>query len=107
MVCYSSGMETMTAPDLTPGYPSKGARLGPAWADVWAELTKHPGQWHDGATLWEGIAPTHDLAAVTLRGLMFRMSAAGHLESEPRMVKTARGFRSRTQFRYVKKGTVA
>lgn len=96
-------METKTAPDLTPGYPSGGARIGPAWAAVWTELSRTPGEWRDGAELWEAIAADHGLSHLTLRGLMFRMAAKGHLESESRQVKTARGLRSRTHFRYVNK----
>lgn len=105
MVCYSLGMETLAAPDLTPGYPSKGARLGPAWEDAWAEFTKAPGEWLDGASVWTEVAERHDLSPLTLRGLMFRMASKGHLEREARMVKGDHGFRSRTHFRYVRKGS--
>lgn len=102
-MCYSLGMETLSAPDLTPGYPSKGARLGPAWTDVWATLVKSPGEWLDGASVWTEVAERHDLSPLTLRGLMFRMATAGHLEREARMVQTIAGLRSRTHFRYVGK----
>jgi hypothetical protein len=97
-------METVTAPDLTAGYPSKGARLGPAWSEAWAELIKYPGEWRDGKELWTAVAERHNLHPDTLRGLMFRMASAGHLESESRQVITPKGKRNRTQFRYVVKG---
>jgi hypothetical protein len=100
VACYSLGMELTTAPDLTPGYPSKGARLGPAWAAVWAELRKSPGEWRDGHALWMDVAPRFQLSTETLRALMFRMATeAGHLESESRQVQTARGKRNHTHFR--------
>lgn len=97
-------METLTAPDLTPGYPSRGARLGPAWTEAWSVMTETPGEWHDGRTLWVDIAARHGLSPETLRGLIFRMAKAGHLESETRQMVTPRGPRSRTHFRYVQKG---
>jgi hypothetical protein len=103
MVCYSLGMETMNAPDLSPGYPSRGERLGPAWAEVFTILASNPGEWVDGTALWTEVAERHNLEAVTLRGLMFRMATAGHLEREARQVQTERGKRARTHFRYVKK----
>jgi hypothetical protein len=92
-------METTTAPDLTPGYPSGGAKIGPAWDAVWHELSKSPGEWRDGHTLWMDVAPRFQLSHETLRALMFRMAAGGHLESEIRQVVTARGKRSHTHFR--------
>jgi hypothetical protein len=92
-------METTTAPDLSPGYPSKGPRLGPAWSAVWAELSRTPGEWRDGHALWGDIAPRYQLSTETLRALMFRMAKGGLLESESRQVQTARGRRSHTHFR--------
>ncbi len=103
MVCFCRGMETMNAPDLTPDYPSKGERLGPAWSEAFAALASNPGVWVDGATLWTEVAERHNLSPLTLRGLMFRMAKAGHLESEPRQVDTGAGKRTRTHFRYVEK----
>jgi hypothetical protein len=92
-------METKTAPDLSPGYPSKGPRLGPAWSAVWDELSRTPGEWRDGHALWADIAPRYQLSPETLRALMFRMATGGHLERESRQVPTARGRRSHTHFR--------
>jgi hypothetical protein len=93
-------METVqSAPDLTPGYPSRGAKIGPAWVAVWFELSKSPGEWRDGRALWMDIAPRFGLSHETLRALMFRMASGGILESESRQVQTARGRRSHTHFR--------
>lgn len=92
-------MDTLTAPDLTPGYPSKGPRLGPAWAAVWTELGRTPGEWRDGHALWADIAPRYQLSPETLRALMFRMATGGLLERESRMIKTGRGMRAHTHFR--------
>lgn len=103
MACYSPSMETKNAPDLTPGYPSGGARIGPAWEEAWTTLTAYPGEWREGQELWQTIAPQHDLSPDTLRGLMFRMAEKGYLESESRQVITGKGKRSRTFFRYVAK----
>lgn len=92
-------MRTDTAPDLTPGYPSKGPRVGPAWAAVWSELTKTPGEWRDGHALWMDTAPRYQLSTETLRALMFRMAAGGILESKSVQVPTNRGKRNHTHFR--------
>lgn len=105
VACYSLGMETKTAPDLTPGYPSRGAKIGPAWSAVWAELSKTPGEWRDGRALWLDIAPRYGLSHETLRALMFRMAGeGGHLERESRQVTTARGRRNHTHFRINQNG---
>ena len=96
-------METQTAPDLTPGYPSRGARLGPAWADAWAVLTKYPEDWHDGPDLWTEVADRHGLAPASVRGLLYRFAKSGVLESETRQVITGKGKRAHTHFRYARK----
>lgn len=98
-MCYSPGMETTTAPDLSPGYPSEGAQIGPAWIETWRTLSE-AGDWMDGQTLWQDIAPRHNLKPVTLRGLLFRMAGPkGPLVRESRKVNTPKGIRSRTHFR--------
>ncbi len=104
MACYSPGMETKNAPDLTEGYPSRGTKIGPAWSEAWSVLTRYPGEWREGQELWLEIAPKHGLRPDTLRALMFRMAQAGHLESKSVQVITSKGKRNRTQFRYVSKG---
>jgi hypothetical protein len=98
------GMEAFTAPDLTPGYPSQGTKIGPAWTDIWTELAQAPGVWRDGQEVWTGISERYGLNPGTLRGLMFRMAAGGILESKSRLVLTAKGHRSRTHFRIKAQG---
>ena len=84
-VGYSGVMETLTAPDLTPGYPSKGGKLGPAWNDLWKAIQEAEGP-VDGRTLADRIAPQHDLQPSTLNALLSRMKAGGHLQGEPKIV---------------------
>lgn len=99
-MCYSPGMETLTAPDLSPGYPSKGPRIGPAWTDAWNVMSADPSAWHDGQELWLAVAARHGLSKETVRALMFRMAGKdGPLERVTAKVATAKGIRSRTQFR--------
>ena len=96
-------METLNAPDLSPGYPSKGARLGPAWSEAWAELIKYPGEWRDGMELWTRVAANHNLSPDSVRALLYRMVKGGILEKDTHQVITDKGKRTRTRFRYVKK----
>ncbi len=103
-MCYSPRMTMYAADrpdetDLNPGYPSAGARIGPAWREVWQTLHAAPGEWHDGAELWRPVAHRHGLAASTLRALMFRMAKNGRIESTTRSVSGVRGPRTRAQFR--------
>jgi len=100
MCAIVQGMETVTAPDLTPGYPSRGAKIGPAWTEAWRELSEAQGEWLDGQSLWRTIAPRHGLSPETLRGLLFRMAGpTGPLERDSQKVRTGKGLRSRTHFR--------
>lgn len=93
-------METKTAPDLSPGYPSQGTKIGPAWADAWARLTEDPSAWLDGQALWREVAKAHGLSPETVRGLLFRMATPrGPLERDSRQVLTGKGRRNRTHFR--------
>lgn len=92
-------MKLTNAPDLTPGYPSKGSKIGPAWEETWAELSRYPEDWRDGTELWTTIAAKHDLHPDTLRGLMFRMATGGKLQRKTEQVITDKGKRTRTYFR--------
>lgn len=71
-------MDTLTAPDLTPNYPSRGAKLGPAWNEIWAELMdarkRNTGddQWLSGRDLSERVAPNHGLKPATLLAFLSR-----------------------------------
>lgn len=94
---YSVGMVTKKAPDLTPGYPSNGAKLGPAWNAVWRALER-AGDFRDGRVLADRIAPKYELEPATLVALMSRAAKAGLLAREGRPVKTGRGTRTRTHY---------
>ena len=81
-------MKTSEAPDLTPGYPSKGPRLGPVWKDVWAELQASPETWRDAWVLADRLAPAYDLEPLSVVQLMSRMATGGILERVRRPVQT-------------------
>lgn len=102
LVGYSLAMSTVTAPDLTPGYPSKGPKLGPAWTALYtalhsAALTSEP--FMDGQKLAASIASDYGLADATLVALLSRAAKAGILDREGRQVMTNRGVRTRTHYR--------
>lgn len=88
LVSYSVPMTTSEAPDLTPGYPSKGPRLGPAWRDAWAHLRASPEEWVDAWALADELAPAHDLEQLSIVQLLSRMATGGILERERRPVST-------------------
>jgi hypothetical protein len=93
---------TNTAPDLSPGYPSRGTKLGPAWNDLWAALSKakrRKDAYLDGRELAGEIAQTYDLNPATLIALMSRMAKGGHLDREQRPVQTNGKTRNRTHYR--------
>jgi len=80
---------TNTAPDLTPGYPSKGTKLGPAWNEAWTELKRAQRRndpYVDGRTLADNIAPKHDLSPATLVAVLQRAARNGLLVRESRRV---------------------
>lgn len=91
-------MTTKTVPDITPGYPSKGAALGPAWAQIWRALSRSEDAL-DGRELAAQVAPRHGLAPATLVALISRAAKADLLTREPRAVTTGRGRRTRTFYR--------
>jgi hypothetical protein len=91
-----------TPPDLSPGYPSQGARLGPAWADIWNALARTPEQAQDIYPIAATVAETHGLAVSTLIGLTKRAATAGLLERSAELVYTGkRGRRMRTHYKIV------
>lgn len=98
LVGYSLGMTTKTAPDITPGYPSKGPMLGPAWSAIWRDLSRSEDAL-DGRELAQKVAVKHGLATSTLVALISRAAKAGLLTREPRPVTTGRGQRTRTFYR--------
>lgn len=77
------------APDFSPGYPSKGARLAPAWAVAWAKLSD--GEWWTSRSLVEEmIKLAEPLQPKTCGALLRQASAVGLLE---RKQSTERGSR--------------
>jgi hypothetical protein len=91
-------MTTKTVPDITPGYPSNGAKLGPAWSAIWRALARADDAL-DGRELAAKVAPKYELAPATLVALISRAAKAGLLDREPRPVITGRGTRTRTFYR--------
>ena len=93
------------APDLTegymegkPGYPSRGAKLGPAWRYAWTRL--HEVQdWLDGRELAAEAAQRYGLKEATVAQLLTRMASAGHIAREHRPVNSGRGPRNRSFYR--------
>jgi hypothetical protein len=92
-------MMTKTAPDLTPGYPSKGPQIGPAWIDIWRALGRAGDEYQDGTELAAKYAAKYDLAPATLVALISRAAKAGFLEKELRSVDSGRGPRTRSFYR--------
>lgn len=94
---------TLTAPDITPGYPSKGTRVGPAWTEMWTRL-KGANDWVDGTELAADVAEDPGngrgtMSPETLLHLLRRAATAGHLEKQTRTVDGGRGPRRRSFYR--------
>jgi hypothetical protein len=96
--------KTLIAPDIPNsayprgGYPTKGAKLGPAWSAIWRKLSKAE-DFLDGRELADQVAAKYDLAPATLVALLSRAAKAGVLDKELRPVQTTRGTRDRTFYR--------
>jgi hypothetical protein len=75
------------APDFNPGYPSKGALLGPAWQHVWTELQRDPEAWRDGRELAQAAAEAVGAQPATVVALISRAAYAGLLDREGRPVE--------------------
>lgn len=80
------------APDFTPGYPSKGERIGPAWIFAWNLLA--PGEWQRGSDIAARVGGSTGLAASTVKNLLRSAAKAGHLEAELRFSGKVGGYRS-------------
>lgn len=81
------------------GYPSKGARIGPAWRELYTRLTSAE-DWQDGTVLATEIGPKHGLTPSTVLVLISRAAKAGVLERTHRPVNSGtRGMRRRTHYR--------
>lgn len=82
------------APDFTPGYPSRGERIGPWWAAAWALLAdRQPRTWMELAR----AIPDPPVAPMTARNVVQRAVAAGLLTREIR--RTATGQQLPTLYR--------
>lgn len=95
-------MNTTAAPDFTPGYPSKGKKLGPAWQALWDKLTiarQNTDQYIDGHVLADEIGPDYGLEPASVVVLLSRAAKHGVLERDHRDVLTHRGKRTRTHYR--------
>lgn len=97
---YSEGMTDMTStnvPDITPGYPSKGRVIGPAWAAMWRALASSA-EPLDGAELARTTAESMAVpqpSPNTLTTLLQRGVKAGLLTVESRSIPGVRGNRNR------------
>lgn len=85
LVGYSVAMTTSTVPDITPGYPSKGKQLGPAWNRIWAELDAT--DYKDGQEIARAVAAETGLSPATLVAVISRAAKAGLLLTRPRRVE--------------------
>jgi hypothetical protein len=79
--------KTLTAPDITPGYPSKGKKIGRGWRAAWKAMEEAPGEFLDGWELATAAAQGISLAPVTLVAVIRRAANAGLLEREERPVR--------------------
>lgn len=95
-------MTDTTVPDITPGYPSRGRVIGPAWAAMWRALAASEVAL-DGASLARTIAermPVPQPSPNTLTTLLSRAVKAGLLDVTTKSVPGDRGNRNRA-FYYV------
>lgn len=96
---------TTHAPDISPGYPSNGRHVGPAWRAIWQELEGvSAGDYVDGTELAERHAVEGSVMASTLMGVISRAARMGLLDRETRKVMGTRGPRPRTAFRISEAG---
>lgn len=107
---YSGGMtDELTAPDITPGYPSKGRQIGPAWQVLYARLIAAEGEYLDGRLLAvevaderAGLGGRGNMSVETLAHLLRRAADRGILEREYRETKGTRGTRKKAFYRIPK-----
>lgn len=91
----------MKAPDITEGYPSKGAKIGPAWDALWERLASMPAEdYEDGTAMSEAVAAERELSVSTVRNLLTSAASVDLLEITYRKVDVpGRGPRLRTFYR--------
>lgn len=83
------------------GYPSKGKKIGPAWAAMYATI-RDAEDWTDGPGLARTLAPKYDLAPGTLIAIAARAVQAGIFERTWKPVAGDRGVRLRSHYKVVK-----
>jgi hypothetical protein len=104
---YSGGMtDELTVPDITPGYPSKGRQIGPAWRVLYTRLHLAGDEYLDGRTLAvevaderAGLGGRGNMSVETLAHLLRRAADKGVLEREYRTTSGTRGMRRKAFYR--------
>lgn len=76
-------------------YPLAGARIGPAWREMWATMCRKGCLPAD----FEDVRIRHDLAPSTIRGMLRRGAAAGVLSVTYRRERVNGRMRNRAYFR--------
>ena len=83
-------MITDHAPDYADGWPSGGERIGPAWRDIWAHLSRVDG-WRTTTEITRTpLVARHDLAPGTIAEMLRRGRLAGLLDVRYRPCGTPR-----------------
>jgi hypothetical protein len=78
------------APDFTPGYPSKGAQIGPAWQLAWDHLRRQHGKYVSGKTVADHVMAEMEVKNETVRNLLHAAARAGYLDKGEALIKSRR-----------------
>lgn len=81
------------------GYPSAGAKLGPAWRKAWGEMLRADTEYLDGRELANEVAADGEVSHETVLGILARAARAGMLLKDSREVTGTRGIRRRVFYR--------
>lgn len=105
---YSVSMKNETpefvTPDISENYPSRGKRLGPAWAMLWSTLMSgNRDEYVNGRELAKKVAEVFKLHPDTVANLLPRAHLAGLLEREMGDFVSTRGVRKRAFYRVAEK----
>lgn len=73
-------MDANKPPNFGRGYPSRGERVGPAWAAGWRHLVGADNRWVSADDLAEVMTTAADITPVTARKLLYQARQAGHVE---------------------------
>lgn len=96
---------TAEAPDFTTndkgkGYPSAGAKIGPAWQACWDRLRAAPeGEYLDGPAMAKEIAEGLGMSPDTVMALLAQGTERNMLQKTRQVVTGTRGPRERTFYR--------